>query len=132
VKAGPVLLLVPLLAGCIDRLPDHDLRIHAAVPVAKLSADILWKEYASDRSAADRAYWGKPIVVTGVVSNSGTATTDRFVFFGQDKDFGVRATPLDEQAESILEQASKEPRITVKCFCEGLSGNVILKSCVKP
>jgi hypothetical protein len=121
-------------AACMDRLPDQDLRILSATPVARLSADILWTEYAADSTAADRAYWSKPIVVTGTVTSTGAADvpTDEYVLFGQTETFGVRANLLEEQAEAILAEASPGERLTLKCFCEGLSGHVMLKSCVKP
>jgi hypothetical protein len=121
-------------AACMDRLPDQDLRILSATPVARLSADILWQEYQTDSAAADRAYWGKPIVVTGTVTSRGTADvpTDTFVLFGQNETFGVRANLLDEQARAILAEAMPDRKLTLKCFCEGLSGHVVLKSCVKP
>jgi hypothetical protein len=121
-------------AACMDRLPDQDLRILAATPVARLSADILWQEYQADSAAADRAYWGKAIVVTGTVTHTGDANvpTDRFVLFGQNETFGVRANLLDDHAEAILAEATADRRFTLKCFCDGLSGHVVLKSCVKP
>jgi hypothetical protein len=125
-------LALGAMVNCVDRLPDQDLRIQAATPVSKLSADILWKEYATDRSAADAAYHGEAVVVTGTVSNAGTAMTDRFVLFGQDKELGVRAQLLDEQADQILDRATKETRLTLKCFCQGLDSHVILKSCIVP
>jgi hypothetical protein len=124
--------LAIVLSGCVDTLPEQDLRIRVAVPVSKLSADILWQEYTSDRSAADDRYFGKAIVVTGTVSNGSSVAADRFVFFGQTPDRGVRAYLLDEDAPVILERAAKEPRMTLKCFCEGLDGHLVLRSCVAP
>jgi hypothetical protein len=53
--------------GCADRLPDQDLRILRATPVAKLSSDILWQEYQADARAADKKYWGKAVEVSGKV-----------------------------------------------------------------
>jgi hypothetical protein len=131
-RAPLCLLLLLLAAACIDKLPEQDLRIRAAVPVSKLSADILWQEYASDRSAAHDRYFGRAVVVTGTVSNGSTAAVDRFVFFGQTPATGVRAFPLDEDAAVILERAAKEPRMTLKCFCEGLDEHLVLRSCVAP
>jgi hypothetical protein len=121
-------------AACMDRLPDQDLRILSATPVARLSADILWQEYQADRDAADRNYWGKPIVVTGTVTATGAADvpTDGYVLFGQDETFGVRANLLEDQAVAIMAEVAPDRRLTLKCFCEGLSGHVVLKSCVKP
>jgi hypothetical protein len=131
--AGVLIAIVCGLAACVDRLPDQDLRILSSTPVAKLSADILWKEYQSNREAADDAYWGKALVVTGAVTRVGSdAPTDRFVLFGQTEEFGVRANLLEEQAAGILEAAAENKRLTLKCFCEGLSGHVVLKSCVIP
>ena len=126
--------LLALVAACTDHLPDQDLRILSAQPVARLSADILWQEYQADPDAADRAYWGRPIVITGTVTDTGSVDvpTDGYVLFGQNETFGVRANLLDEQAGAILAEASTGARLTLKCFCEGLSGHVILKSCVKP
>jgi hypothetical protein len=124
---------VLVCAACIDHLPDQDLRILGAAPQARLSADILWKDYQTDRKKADRAYFGKPIVVTGTITSTGSGSpTDRFVLFGQTDKFGVRANLLDEQAGGILANIPADKHLTLKCFCEGLNGHVILKSCVKP
>ena len=121
------------LSACIDHLPDQDLRILGAAPSARLSANILWKDYETDRKKADSAYFGKPIVVTGVVTTVGSnAPTDRYVLFGQTDKFGIRANLLDEQAGAILANIPADKHLTLKCFCEGLNGHVILKSCVKP
>jgi len=120
-------------AACVDHLPDQDLRILAAPPTARLSADILWKDYQTDRKKADGMYFGKAIVVVGTITQSGSdAPTDRFVLFGQNDKFGVRANLLEEQAGGILANIPADKRLTLKCFCEGLDGHVILKSCVKP
>jgi hypothetical protein len=130
----PLLYFLPmLLSSCVNHLPDQDLRILATAPTDRLSADILWKDYAADPKKANGQYFGEAIVVTGTATSFGSnAPTDRFILFGQTKDFGVRANLLDEQAGEILERIAKEPRISLKCFCEGLNGHVILKSCVAP
>src|SRR5262245_4185304 len=123
----------PALLGCVDRLPDQDLRVVGEIPVAKMSADILWKEYQQDQRQANRLYWGKVIEITGTVSKVGDdVPTDRYLLFEQKDGFGVRANLLDERAAEILAEARSNPRLTLKCFCDGLSGNVVLKSCVKP
>lgn len=122
-----------LVAACVDRVPEQDLRILSAAPTARMSADILWKEYQADRVAADRAYRGKAIVVSGLATKVGTdAPGERYVFFGQPADTGVRANLLEESAAEILSAVPDNRRFTLKCYCDGLHGDVLLKSCVKP
>ena len=57
--------------------------------------------------------------------------TDRYVLFAQSGELGVRANLLDEQAAEILAKTKEDPRVTLKCYCEGINGNLILKSCVR-
>jgi hypothetical protein len=133
-NAGLLLLLL-LATACIDRLPDQDLRILAATtPDMKLSADLLWKAFKDNAGEARRLYFGKVVEVTGTATVIGTdAPTERFVLFGQeDGKFGVRANLLDDRAREILSSIPDNKRITLRCFCEGLDGHVILKSCVRP
>lgn len=120
-------------AGCADTLPDQDLRILGATPVAKLSADILWQEYQADAEAANRRYWGKAIEVTGTVSTASSDTVDAYVLFSQTAEqAGVRANALDDEGAAIVAAARVGEKLTVKCFCAGLDTNVVLKSCVLP
>ena len=122
-----------LTASCVSRLPDQDLRILSVKPDAKLSVELLWKEYQTNADQARRAYFGKVVEITGSATRVGEdVPTDRYVFFAQGGDFGVRATLLDEQAPAILVKTKENPRVTLKCYCEGLDGNLILKSCVRP
>jgi hypothetical protein len=124
-----------LMAGCAKTLPDQDLRITEATPQVKVSADILWKDYQSDRSAADRQYHGKALLVTGVITGIDKATPlAQFVMFGQadGKPPGVQANLLTDTADQVLAGLEPKQRITLKCFCDGLSTNLILKSCTKP
>jgi hypothetical protein len=129
-----VLALGAAAAACVDRLPDQDLRIASSTPSARLSADILWQEYAADPAAARRAYWGKALVVSGTITAIGTdAPGDRYIRFGQGESAGIRANLLDETAAEILAAAAEAPRTTLKCFCDGLAGaEVVLRSCVRP
>jgi hypothetical protein len=121
------------LAGCADRLPDQDLRILQAVPVAKLSTEILWTEYQADRRAADRKYWGKAIDVSGRLSSFAPPPAARVIFLPQPESAaGIEARLLDERSAAILTDVAAGQRITLRCFCEGLATNVVLKSCIKP
>lgn len=120
-----------VVSACTDRLPDQDLRIVDAVPVERLSAAVLWQDFNADREQAERIYKGKAVVVNGSVTRAGAgAPGDRYVYFGQSEVAGVHASLLDEQAESILASVKESPRITLKCFCEGMASDVVLKSCV--
>jgi hypothetical protein len=120
------------LAGCADRLPDQDLRILSATPVAKMSADILWKEYQDNRPRADQRYRGKAIEITGVVTASADAPGARQLSFAGSGPNVIRANLLDDQAVRILARVAENKRITLKCFCDGLSGDLVLRSCVLP
>jgi hypothetical protein len=118
-------------AGCTDRLPDQDLRILETPPVARLSAALLWQDFQSVAGQAARNYNGKAIVVSGDVTRAGTEETgEAYVFFAQTETTGVYAGLLAEQAAAILDEVQKSPRVRLKCFCQGLSTNVVLKSCV--
>ena len=127
------LVLTLLLSACVDKMLEQDLRITNTPPAAKLSADILWKEYQDDAKKADKDYWGKAILVTGVattVPKDGPAP--HVIIFGQGPQSSVRAQLLDEQAAEILASVQPGERIALKCFCAGLQGDVQLKSCIKP
>ena len=123
---------IAVLASCVDSLPEQDLRILDATPVAKLSADILWSEYETDATGADARYWGKAIEITGQVTAADSDGVDSYVLFGQGEEAGVRAHALDEAAADIVAAATIGDKLTVKCFCAGRDGDVILKSCVLP
>jgi hypothetical protein len=119
-------------AACVDRLPDQDRRITVTPAVEKLTADDLWKDFQTDAAAARRRYWGKAIEVSGKVTR--TDADDRpspYVFFAQTEPYGVRANLLEDEAAAIIAEAQSGARIRLKCFCEGLDGNVVLKSCVR-
>ena len=128
-----VLLLVS--AGCVDHLPDQDLRILSEQPAAKLSASDLWKDFEGDASGARSRYFGKAIDVSDRPSGiESDATKGRALFFSQGGERGVRARLLDDQAADILRDAKVGTRLTIRCYCEGkdATGDVLLKSCIRP
>lgn len=130
-----VSMLAVMLVSCTRTLPDQDRRIVSTPPDAKMSADVLWKDVDARKTEAVKQYHGRAIVVSGVVGTmtKATAGTPAAIFFKQTPDdHGIVANLLDDQADAILKTASAGDRITLKCFLEGLSGNLILKSCVKP
>src|ERR1700680_1291763 len=112
--------LLLTLGGCARTLPDQDRRIYAAVPVAKMTATDLWKDYQHSDADANTRYWGNAVEVSGPVTNASTGTTAQpFVFFKQDGELGVQANLLDDQAPEILASASAGKRLTLKCFAAG-------------
>jgi len=137
-KKSPLALLALfyggfLLSACVDRLPDQDLRITTAVPAAKLSSDLLWQEFEKDPSGAAKRYFGKAIDLTGkITSLEASGATGPFIFFAQSEKGGVRASLLADRAAETLKDLQPGAKVNLKCFCEGLKTDVILKSCIRP
>ena len=129
------LLGLVLLSGCVNTLPDQDLRIRVTPIVAKMPVEFLWKEYQADAREANRKYWGKAVEISGKATQSDTHDTGgpskSYLLFKQSETFGVRANLLDEDAAAIVKDAAAGQRVHLKCFCAGLNGHVVLKSCVK-
>lgn len=129
----PVFLLLILSSACVDRLPDQDLRITTAVPAAKLSSDLLWQEFEKDPSGSAKRYFGKAIDLTGkITSLEASGSTGPFIFFAQSEKGGVRASLLADRAAETLKDLQPGAKVNLKCFCEGLKTDVILKSCIRP
>jgi tRNA_anti-like len=129
-------LLVLVAMACVDRLPDQDLRILQATPVAKLSVDLLVQEYAANAGEANRRYFGKAVEITGTVGKTqpmGTGTALLFMQKAEPDKTALEAHLLDDRAAAIVEAVKTTPRITLRCFAETTSGpTVVLKSCVAP
>ena len=117
--------------ACVDRLPDQDRRITVTPAVAKMMAEDLWKDFQQDAGAARAKYWGKAIELSGKATRADTENGSSYVFFAQTEPYGVRANLLDDQAAGIVAEVQSGSRLRLKCFCEGLDGNLILKSCIR-
>ena len=129
-RLAPLAILL-LCAGCMSQLPDQDLRIRQAVPVAKMSPSDLWRDYQENREAANTKYWGKAIDVSGKVTGIEQPPSGMpAVVFAQGEKNAVRANLLGDDAAAILKVAAIGQRVSLRCFCDGLKGDVILKSCV--
>ena len=131
---GPALILAAFAIGCAAHLPDQDLRILDALPTAKTSPEALWKEYQSDARAANRAYHGKAIDVSGKISAIVQETGGARILFNVQPPPGtgaVEARLLDDRAAATLAGLAVPQRMTLRCFVEGVDKNVILKSCIK-
>jgi hypothetical protein len=121
------------LAACARTLPEQDRRITVTPAIAKIPAEDLWKEYKDNAKAADKKYWGQAIEVSGKVSTVlGEPTAPRAVRFIVEGDQGVRAFVLDDQAAEIVKRATVGQHLRLKCYCAGLDGDVILRSCIQP
>jgi ABC-type microcin C transport system permease subunit YejE len=136
VNLSMALALVLALAGCAKTLPEEDRRITLATPIVKTTTEILWKEYLDNPAEAKRKYFGQAIEVAGKVTAFAIGPDSHsFVMFEQ-KDPpagpGVQANLLDDQAAEIMASSPIGTRLRLKCFAEGLSGNLILRSCVRP
>jgi len=121
-----------LATACARTLPDQDRRIVSVAPDAKLSADMLWRDFQSGTLDANRRYHGRALVISGLVTRVDASATRASLFFAQSADHGIVANLLDDQAAAIAKAATPGQRMTLKCFCEGFDVNVILKSCVRP
>ena len=124
-----------LAAACAEHLPDQDLRIANTPAAFKMPPDELWKEFNRDPKAARSKYFGQAIDISGkVIAIQPDATKVPVVFFANPAEKGLRARLLDERAIEIVKNAKPGDRITLRCFCEGLTAeqNLLLKSCIQP
>jgi hypothetical protein len=94
----------------------------------------LWRDFAQDPAAARARYWGRAIEVSGIPTRvDGQDSGGPYLLFVADEGpFGVRANLLDDDAAVVIEAVKDGARITLKCYCDGLDGHVVLRSCVRP
>jgi len=116
--------------ACGPAVSDHDNRIFATPASIKLSAADLSSAYGTDAGAADGRYRGRVLEVSGVIDKlpGGVAMMLR----GAEKGPAVEASLHEDVAAEMLKTLADGKRVTIKCFCEGLSQHVRLKSCVAP
>jgi len=134
-QIAPVVIAFSMLAACAEHLPDQDLRIVNTPAAFKMPPDELWKEFQRDPKAARSRYFGKAIDISGkVVAVQPDSTKVPVVFFANPAEKGLRARLLDERAVEIVKNATPGTRVTLRCFCEGLTAeqNLLLKSCIQP
>ncbi len=123
------------IAGCAQTLPEHDNRIFTATPIAKLSSVDLLQAFVSDSAAATDRFVGKAIEVSGLVrdltpTEGGPGTT--FLLTAGDGQKHVRVSLHEDRAAEITKGLVNGQRATFRCFCEGVTDHVQLKSCVVP
>lgn len=129
------LVVVAALAGCAQTLPEHDNRIFTAEPVAKLSAIDLAQAFVSDAASATDRFVGKAIEVSGVIRDlapADAALTRTFLLASGDGPRQVRISLHEDRAAEITKGLANGQRATFRCFCEGVTDHIQLKSCVVP
>jgi hypothetical protein len=136
-----VCVLALFTLGCAEHVPDQDLRILQAAPAAKLTTDLLWKEFQADARAATRRYHGRAIEVSGKVTGIVPDQPPARLMFDPSttpdpstthaSTGGIEARVLDDRAAETFKDLSVGQRVTIRCFVEGMAGTVILKSCIK-
>lgn len=121
-------------AACAQTLPEHDNRIFTAVPVAKLSATDLVRAFETDGPAASDRFVGNAIEVSGVVRELADtpAVGTSFLLVAGDGSRHVRASLHEDRAVELFKTLANGQRTTLRCFCEGMTDHVQLKSCVVP
>lgn len=129
VAAGCVLLWA---VGCAQTLPEHDNRIFTAVPTAKLSVADLVQAYTDNAVGASARFDGRAVEVSGLVPALPVPPTSAFLLTSGDAAQRVRVSFHEDQADESLKTLDVGRRITLRCFCEGLTDLVTLKSCVIP
>lgn len=101
---------------------------HAADP-APISATELWKAYQSDPDAADKAYKGKTIVVTGPVYFAGVNPISKTVYVSLKNDEGKDriACSFPDSAKAAVSALTEDQKVTIK----GVGDGPLFKMAVK-
>jgi uncharacterized protein (DUF1330 family) len=99
----------------------------------KVKAEVLYKEYVSDKTAADLKYNGKVVEISGKLSTVESADTlviATFVFKqGDFGDEGIRCTMLSKYKEEVKSIPSGS-EVKIKGFCSGYNNvDVIMDKC---
>ena len=130
-----IVMSAAVAAACVSNLPEQDLRILTSSPAAKLSASDLWKDFQSDARAARSRYFGRAVDISDTPSAiEPQAPGGARMLFAQGGDRAVITRLLDERSEMTMKEAKAGTRLTLRCFCQGLTdqGDVLLKSCIRP
>jgi hypothetical protein len=101
---------------------------HSADP-APMSATELWKAYQSDQDAADKAYKGKTIVVTGRVYFAGVNPISKTVYVSLKNDEGKDriACSFPDSAKAAVSALTEDQKVTIK----GVGDGPLFKTAVK-
>lgn len=129
-------ILGAAIIGSQDKYTDYVQRAQAnsttshTTPAIQISARELYRAYQSNQAAADAAYKGKQLEVTGTIGHIESNLMDAPVISlegGNDDPLAVSARGLGKEAAAGL---SKGDTVTLKCTGAGeLLGEPILEDC---
>src|ERR1043165_3060843 len=95
-------------------------RPHAPAP-PPMSATELWKAYQSDPDAADKAYKGKTMIVTGPVYFAGVNPISKTVYVSLKNDEGKDriACSFPDSAKAAVSALTEDQKVTIKGVVDG-------------
>src|SRR5207244_6460354 len=101
-------------------------------PAAKLSADLLWKEFHADPKQARATYHGRAIELTGQADLPAEGVIPASLNFAQADGGRITAALLADRAKATVDAARATPRVTLRCFVEGAASpaEIVLRSCI--
>ena len=129
--AGALAILALSITACGPAVSDHDNRIFATPASLKLSAVDLSNAYKTDVGDADGRYRGRVLEVSGVIDKA-NAAGGPVTLKGVEQGPAIEASLHEDVAAELKKTMADGQRVMLKCFCEGLSQAVRLKSCVAP
>jgi TonB family protein len=111
----------------------------ASAPPAEVMPDMaittpeLSEAYSENEVAADNAYKGKTLAVTGIVSEIGKDYRERvFLLFDSPLSLGIRAT-MNDGSDAVAGRLQKWQKVTVACkHVELFIGHVMMDDCAFP
>ncbi len=129
VAAFVVFLLFAVSCGG-GRAITEDERTENEAAVADLSAQNLAGAFMGDENAANEAYKGKVIFVSGVVENIGVDVEEKSYITLTGQTALVQVMFASEKFQDQALQLQRGQQIKVKARCAGLFANVVLRSAI--
>jgi len=134
------LAFVVIVIMAIATVPDSAERVSSTpAPAAKptglpITAFDLWRHYENNEIAADKAYKGRWLTITGQIDDIGTDLLNTpFVTFRRSSQiFSVQAMFTRGRDEDLLAGFNRMQTITITCRGSGKLGNVIVRDCFVP
>ena len=132
-----ILLIIAALAlmgagvGLYMYNKPHD-KMESAKADKEIDAKSLYDLYEDDEAAADQAFLGKILEVTGIVREIHRGgEKDNFIILETDGLMGAVKCQLDHLTDHVkLDQIKESQKVTLKGHCTGYLMDVILDRCV--